>query len=278
MSPKTPVIDWRKQRQGLQSFLDGRGGVVQVKVYPGAAAHKFANIVTEMVENAGGTVLCIHGDGWTRYFPDLVAFLESRLEVVPAEVQPSTTINVATHLRAGGNVTITGVTINHVESAETERNRLMQALYRRCTTIIAHTSQLLKNRRVVIVLLGTDSYDADTLSAFKTILWDGGLNRLTSQGLVLLDFYAATHVWRDNDVWPLPSDAFLTLASEYEGDAWAHAQQDLAHYLMNSNAASNEDAASLLAEGILASVEGPAALYNKLSAILQQLLNRRQMK
>lgn len=262
---ETPFIDWRTHKGDLQPFLIDRGGVVHVKAAERAAADQFADAVGWLLQASGALVLRLNGDDSTRYFSQILALLEDRLQVPPsAPVAPTPTIQVASNLTAGASISMNDVDIHYSGDTEAERHRHATETHKRCARLMEHVREKIRTKRLCLVFFGTENHAPQGLNGFRDNLWDRGLDELVGDGLLLLDFHGHPTTMPKGARWPLSPDLQIFLDARYDKEARHHATEDLSSLLQKWGAG---EKASSQAEGVMLTIDGPEELYAKLAGI-----------
>lgn len=225
-------IDWRRQFKKLQPYLDGKGGVVNIR-YRGAScgANAFLSIFKSEFERRPhaekvlGTSIMLAPENYrVRYLAGIQnefsrimgkpSLVRSKLAsmIVDASVLSNNTAGGAQHIEA-----------NFYLSNDThmiiERNEWVSCL-------ISELRDYLKTKRFVIFMLCGSS---DEQAEFWSSIWNQA-NELTREGLLLvrmIDEEVAADT-RHLDMYEYEYDCELTLPPELDGSDVEHAIYDVA--------------------------------------------------
>lgn len=227
-------IDWRRQFEQLDRYLDGAGGVVTVR-YNGERCGHTAFLGTlkaafearsngrTLAKPEGISVILNAEDFKARYLAGIRHAFDDLLGqpavAKPLNVEVSGTL--VSNNTAGRDQNIEAVFNIDTESQQvSEQHEWVSTL---CSALKDH----LKSRRIMIVLMSGSTEDQ---SKFWTSLWSRA-SQLIEDGLLLVRLIDEAAPASGNTGMPLTSHCEITLPTELSESAVRHATEDIARIL-----------------------------------------------
>jgi hypothetical protein len=118
-----------------------------------------------------------------------------------------------------------------------------------------------------LIFFDSDNSDQRELSAFRSVLWDSGLDKLVSHGLLLIVFVGES----STPNWLPDPDEIIELPSRYDDQSMLHAIEDLTAYAMSKQLYTTEAEAIAFAKTLLASNPRPKELHANFAAVLSRM-------
>ncbi len=268
MLREIPIIDWRQQLQTLKPYLTERGGVIRILVSEGSPASNFSKAIRMLMENGAGdrpwtSVQFDALNSNTHYLDDVVAQLDRSLELRDGDSLSGGggTVQIGTQIEAQ-TVEISNVEISHQEDEYVRTRRSLARLDRVADDIRAR----LQTERLGLIFLNSHTYDRDTLSRFRRLLWEERLQAMTELGLLLIDFSdpGQSH----GSSWPPNPDVQIDLPERFDDASILHAQEDLEAFALDAAFAVNSGEADVFAATLLRSSASISDLYARLSLLM----------
>lgn len=272
MTVFTHKIDWRRQFDDLETYLDGdRGGVAEVRYAdPACAPVAFIQTLTVEYEQGGSPgkfeSIRLDPDNFnTHFLGDIRETFRFKLGVSSEAAIPGT-IKAGTDNHAGGDQEI-NLTFNiHGDEAAQARQRSRWA-----DELVTFLDGFLdRGRRLMIIL--TDDPEKEH-AQFWQHLWRGRLERLKPKGIFLVRMRGPRpQAWSDHPDAPR-ADTVIVLPANLGHPDLGHAVEDAAEVLRKEvsslTAASAHDMAKAVvyvqSESVQAMRNGVAGLIAKLS-------------
>lgn len=275
---RTPPVDWRAQFRQLEKYLDGMGGIVEVR-YHGiqCAPEAFVNVLTDCFESRphslpkqeGAAILLDQCDYEVKYLSGIKRVFEQKMKLRLPERNHSGisfASEVLTNNSAGGNQYI-DVEFNtgpsDVEKEEYQQN-WMEAL---CVILEA----FLKEKRLMIVLKQGPSEEQ---VAFWRDFWPHA-RCLVQQGLLFVKMVDLSSLNAENLIDKTQHHSVITLPIEFDDTQTKHAIDDVAKIIEQEVPQFDAASSRLIAMGY---VEGKRSnvrdLRDGLVALISKLENR----
>lgn len=265
------IVDWREQMSRLEVYLDQRGGVVHIRIGRDSPTSAFVKALR----------LTMHDDQWshpcksvqidnsnasTHYLADIVLQLARAidLDLGSFEREEKGPIEVAKDIRAGGDVHVHDISVSVGEDEFDARLRE----HKRTERLLDAIESYLGERRLAIIFYESHLHDRKQLSAFRTKVWNEGLERLVSHGLLLVDCSDPTHSSHQDGTWPPGPDCSIDLPDMYDASARTHATDDLADIAIAQGIYDSESEAIAFAETLIAASPNIRELHAGLARAL----------
>ena len=268
--PAIPRIDWRRQLRGLEPYFADRGGVVRVLVSDGSPASTFSKAIRQVM--VGGEWArpwrCVQVDARnanTHYLEDIVVQLERSLDLEPEAAGPIAGggVQVGTQIKAE-TVEISNVEISYQEDDYVRARRSLARLDR----VVGAVGERLEAERIALLFLNSHAYDRDTLSRFRSLLWDGRLEALVESGLLLIDISDPSRGCGPD--WPPDPGLSFDLPERFDEAARLDAHADLAKLALDEAIAGNAGEADMFATTLLGTSDTIRDLYAGLAYMLSR--------
>lgn len=249
---RTPPIDWRKQFQQLDKYLDGTGGVVEVRYHGNQCApHAFVGVLTDSFESRphnlfkqeGAAILLAQGDYDVRYLSGIKRAFEQRLKFQLPEKNLSGlsfASEVLTKNSAGRDQFI------EVEFNAGPSGVIMEEYQQNWTAALCVLLEaFLKEKRLMIVLhQGTSKEQAE----FWRDFWPHA-RHFVEQGLLFVKMVDLDCPDANNLIDKTQHHCLITLPSEFDDTQTNHAIEDVAKLIEQEVTKYDATASRLIATG-----------------------------
>jgi hypothetical protein len=275
---KARHIDWRQQFRQLDRYMDGAGGIVNVR-YRGTncGVMAFLETLTATFESRGessalqksvGVSIRLDPDNYkVRYLAGIRGEFERKLEK-PLRIEKRASFSfrlegkILTENKVGGNMNVENIlNVDSDPLMAAERNDWVSAL-------IEALRDHLKTKRFMIVLT---SGSTNEQREFWSCLWNMA-SELLQEGLLLVRMTDESDAHATDHLDMYPSDCSVTLSAELTDNAVNHAIDDIARIILEHVPDKNEHSARDLAKGyVLGRKDNVSALHNGLMAFTLDL-------
>ncbi|VVN40018.1 hypothetical protein PS634_05354 [Pseudomonas fluorescens] len=273
-------IDWRRQFVVFKEYLDGGGGVVNVR-YNGShcGSNAFLEILTATFESRGNQANIEKPDGISirldprnykvRYLSGIRGEFDRKLGRAPTQSSASVVLPASTQIlsqnTAAGNQTIeANINIDMAPMMYAESHDWVASLSESLNT------HLRTSRFMLVLVAGTSEEQQD----FWSTLWPQ-LSRLTSQGLLLVRLLDEASSDYKKILDECAADSEVVLQSSLDVDSSEHAIDDIAdiikEILPDQDGIRGKDQALGYVYGHMDDV---SALHNGLISFISLLQNR----
>lgn len=266
--PAIPRIDWRQQFKALEPYFADRGGVVSVKVSSTSPASNFSKAIRQLMDSGqlAHPWKCVQVEARnsnTHYLDDMVIQLERSLELDPEAASPAGggAVQIANNIKAQ-SVKIEKVEVSNQEDDYARTRRSYARLDRVADTI----EERLETERIALLFLNSHTYDRNTLSDFRRLLWDTRLQALTDSGLLLIDISDPSRGCEPH--WPPDPDLLLDLPERFDDASHRDAHTDLVKFALAEAIAANADGADMFAKTLLDTSDTIRDVYAGLARML----------
>jgi hypothetical protein len=266
MRPFKPWIDWRKERERLEPLLARQGGIVSVLSSNKGPIEEFASVFRSSLEHRAWprpwrTIQIDPTNSRTRYFDEMVRQIERSLGLPP---DSSTHVELGNGSKLGSDLNATSITIENSFNLGGDEYALEVAREKRCSRLVKHLIELCRTEPICFLFVGAEDFLPRDLRYFRELIWDAGLSRLQTSGVLLATFSRGT--LERSIGWP-EHDVAVQLADHYDDVSRQHAVEDLANQLISDRKYTAPENATAYSTGIVDSHSGPATLYATLAAI-----------
>jgi hypothetical protein len=264
--PNVPTINWKNELARLARFLHHDGGVIHIRTTGESPSSAFAKALRSRMEHGEWqrpwhTIQIDGNNSATRYFSDMTYQLERTLGLPAHPIRDANpTVMVGTAIDAGGNVDIRDIHINNFPNGAHLQSRAQR--------IVAAVSESSAVKRLAILFFDSDNADQRELAAFRSLLWDDGLENLVGQGLLLIGF---SDEQTDVSHWLPPPDETIDLPSRYDSESARNAIEDLAAFAREHELYASYEEAKAFATAMVANNLKPKELYANFAGVLSRI-------
>lgn len=277
-APRTPPVDWRTQFRQLDKYLDGAGGVVEVRYHGNQCApHAFVGVLTDCFESRpqslpkqeGAAILLAQWDYDVRYLSGIKRAFEQKLKLnLPARNSSGLSFasEVLTNNSAGRDQYI------EVELNTGPSDVVMEEYQQSwMTALCAVLEAFLKEKRLMIVLhQGTSKEQAEFWRAF----WPQA-RHLVEQGLLFVKMVDLDSPDAESLIDRTQHHSVITLPSEFDDAQTKHAIEDVAKIIEQEVPQCDAASSHLIATGyVQAKRSNVRDLRDGLVALISALGNR----
>jgi hypothetical protein len=268
-------LDWKSQFEGLQTFLDGDGGVVHVYAGQGAPAFVFAKMLRKELAaqtNRRKSWLSMQIDpssANTHYVSDIVSGIcrTSHLTLDHRGGSPAL-INVGNGIKTGGgDVSIRDIYIGLDADPMDMLMREADLIQAMCEAL----SKKLRTQRLALILVNSHENELDNLTGLSKYIWDDALEKLIGSGLLLIDIFNPARQASRSSTWPPKPDLILDLPDRYDRESHESAKQDLVRIALEERLHERQDQAVIFADTLLALSDDVSDTYAHLAVALARL-------
>lgn len=262
--PQIPTFNWRYELSRLERFLRKDGGVIHIRTKIDSPSSAFVKALRSKMEHETWsipwqTIQFEGNNASTHYFGDMLDQIERSLAISPCSSLETSTVTIGRDIDADGDVHIGNITVNNGGNGS--------RFHIRAELITEHMSTIHKEKRIGLIFFDSDNADHRELAAFRTMLWDGRLEQLVDNGLLLI-------VFMDNATnerhWLPDPDEIIELPDQYDEKSAKNAIEDLAAFALTEQFCRSEEEAKGFAKTLIASHK-PKDLYANLAAVLSKI-------
>lgn len=260
MKLRVPMVDWKRELAQLDAFLRRKGGVIQIRTSPESPASAFTKALRSLMEHQPWerrwrTIQIDGNNAATHYVSDMITQIERSLELPELR---SATVQIGNAIHAGGDVQIRDISVNLTQDT--------RQAHARVDRIVEHLRGQASSMRLCLFFFESEKADPKELAAFRTLLWERGLEDLIQEGFLLVDVGAGTV-----PNWPPQSDVLLDLLPHYDEQAQRDAVRDLTELALGEKLFAEEKEARAFAATMVAGNIRPKDLYANLAGLLTRL-------